>query len=145
MSGRPCNRCKFDPAWESQTVRTIGDSAKDHDCHSQTETAGMSFLDMQKNDQDICTVKRWLQEEAKPKPEDISSSGTMVKYLWSQRTSLTEDKGLLYRKWQDHRGITMQAIVPMTERRNVLEHCHDHRTSGHLGVKTLSKVRHSFY
>jgi len=40
----------------------------------------------------------------------------------------------------------VQAISPMRERRHVLQYCHDHKTSGHLGVtKTLSKIRQAFY
>ena len=39
-----------------------------------------------------------------------------------------------------------QVIVPMKYRREVLRHCHDVRTAGHLGIrKTLQRIRQKFY
>jgi hypothetical protein len=40
----------------------------------------------------------------------------------------------------------LQVIVPMTERRTILSHYHDNRTSAHLGLrKTLAKIRQGYY
>jgi hypothetical protein len=40
----------------------------------------------------------------------------------------------------------LQVLVPMTERRTILSHYRDNRTSAHLGLrKTLAKVRQGYY
>ena len=70
----------------------------------------------------------------------------MLKSLWSQRALLEVKDDLLCRRWTDEEGSTLQAIVPFSERRHILNYSHDHKTAGHLGVtKTLSKIRQAFY
>ena len=58
------------------------------------------------------------------------------------------ENGVLYRKW-DVLGTQItnkQAVLPLKERKIVLEFCHDARSSGHLGIKkTLERVRQRFY
>jgi hypothetical protein len=54
--------------------------------------------------------------------------------LYSQWNKLVIHESLLCREWKVI-GTTMssfQAIVPLTQRRTVLSHCHDIRPSGHL-------------
>ena len=59
---------------------------------------------------------------------------------------LVIENDLLYRKWDDEKGTTLQAIVPLCERRKVLSYSLDHPTAGHLGIrKILSKKRQAYY
>ena len=75
----------------------------------------------------------------------MSFESSTLKALWSQRQKLVVENDLLFRKWDDEKGTTLQAIVPLSERRKVLSYSHDHPTAGHLGIrKTLSKVRQSY-
>lgn len=70
----------------------------------------------------------------------------MIKSLWSQWVNLEIKDGVLCRKWASDKKVYHQVIVPLSERREILEQCHDARTSGHLGVsKTLERVRNRFY
>jgi hypothetical protein len=40
----------------------------------------------------------------------------------------------------------LQAVIPMSQRRSVLQYSHDEKTARHLGVrKTLSKIRQFYY
>jgi hypothetical protein len=48
----------------------------------------------------------------------------------------------------DDEGLStkLQVLVPMIERRTILSHYHDNRTSAHLGLrKTLAKIRQEYY
>jgi hypothetical protein len=72
--------------------------------------------------------------------------GPVLKSLWSQRALLEVKDDLLFRKWTDKEGSTLQAIAPFRKRRLVLNYSHDHKTEGHFGVtKTLCRIRQSFY
>ena len=144
MSRRPCKQCNFDPDWET-SVATIAVSQAVP--KPQDDSASeVSIKELQKNDVDIAKVKDWLERSVVPGGNDISAGGTMLRSLWSQRGMLVIVEDILYRNWRDANGSTLQAIVPMSERRNVLQYCHDHKTAGHLGVtKTLSKIRQSYY
>lgn len=113
---------------------------------SEHLNAEIPLKELQHKDKDISLVRSWIDSGKKPQATAITSAGSTVKSLWSQRQMLFVDNDMLYRKWEDQKGETLQAVVPMSERRNVLTYCHDHPTSGHLGIrKTLSKVRQSFY
>lgn len=49
-------------------------------------------------------------------------------------------------EWNDGNRTVHQAIVPWSERRNVLQMYHEAKVSGHLGIKkTLSKTRQTLY
>lgn len=70
----------------------------------------------------------------------------MIKSFWSQRVNLEIKDGVLCRKWASDKKVYHLVIVPLSERREILEQCHDARTSGHLGVsKTLERVRNRFF
>jgi hypothetical protein len=108
----------------------------------------VGLLELQKKDSDISLVRQWLEQVQRPAYKDIASAGVALKTLWSQWDQLLLEKGMVYRKWSIT-GTTetqLQAIVPRTERRTVLQQYHDSETAGHLGVrKTLSKIRQKYY
>ena len=107
---------------------------------------GKVLSDIQKTDVEISKERGWLEQKVRPKPLEISSGGPMLKSLWSQRALLGVKNDLLCRRWTDEEGSTLQAIVPFSERRHILNYIHNHKTAGHLGVtKTLSGIRQAFY
>jgi iron-sulfur cluster repair protein YtfE (RIC family) len=68
-----------------------------------------------------------------------------VKSMWTQFDQLTIIDDVLVRQLEGLKT-KLQVIVPMTERRNILSHYHDNRTSTHLGLrKTLAKIRQEYY
>ena len=76
-------------------------------------------------------VKQWLID-SKPSQTDLSYGGVMSKSLWSQSYKLEIKDELLYRKWTDDKGTTLQAFIPLQDRRKVLACCHNHKTVGHI-------------
>jgi iron-sulfur cluster repair protein YtfE (RIC family) len=65
--------------------------------------------------------------------------------MWAQFDQLTIIDDVLVRQLE---GLStkLQVLVPMTERRTILSHYHDNRTSAHLGLrKTLAKIRQEYY
>lgn len=93
-------------------------------------------------------LKRFVNNQEKPKWEEISMESVPVKTLWAQWKRLEVRDGVLHRKWEDESGkrITYQLLVPELYRADILKSLHDAVTAGHLGVnKTLSRVRERFY
>ena len=78
-----------------------------------------------------------------------SSHSHEVRTLCSQWSQLELRQGILYKKWVPSnikdKSIS-QYVVPQTLRQEILPQLHNHKTSGHLGVRrTLCKVREKFY
>ncbi|KAK3083081.1 hypothetical protein FSP39_013432 [Pinctada imbricata] len=142
LSRKTCNQCKFDPTWEDKNM------SQSHQVISLEEDFGneKTLSELQKEDTEISKVREWLETKQKPDSTELSLGGVMMKSLWSQRALLVIYDDMLYRRWTDNKGSTLQAIVPFKERLHILQFSHDHKTSGHLGVtKTLSKIRQSYY
>ena len=105
-----------------------------------------SLRQLQQEDKDVTTIKQLIESNSRSDTSAMSFESSTVKALWSQRQKLVVENNLLYRKWDDEKGTSLQAIVPISERRKVLSYSHDHPTAGHLGIrKTLSKVCQSYY
>ena len=72
-----------------------------------------------------------------------------VRTLCSQWSQLELRQGILYRKWDPSNTkdkSVNQYVVPQALRQEILHQLHNHKTSGHLGVRrTLCKVRERFY
>lgn len=93
-------------------------------------------------------MKNWVKESTRPDFSKIRGRGYVLQSLWSQWNRLTVQNDQLYRKFEEDDGNTtrLQAIVPISQRRTVLEFCHDVNTAAHLGVsKTLPRIRKNFY
>ena len=106
----------------------------------------LSLKEAQNKDKDIARIVEMLSSEKVLEKGEVRAGSLVLKALWSQRQTLVVQDGILFRKWIDHKGVTLQAVVPSSERRSVLQMSHDHKTAGHLGVtKTLSKIRQSYY
>ncbi|VDI05326.1 Hypothetical predicted protein [Mytilus galloprovincialis] len=55
---------------------------------------------------------------------------------------------LVFRHFYDNerKVVKLQAVIPLSERKQVLHFCHDAKYAGHLGMrKTLEKIRQSYY
>lgn len=91
-------------------------------------------------------VRKLMDNNRQPDTAVLSSASSTIKALWSQRQKLVIENDMMYRRWDNEKGVTLQAIVPLSERRKILSFCHDQPTSEHLRVrKTSSKVRQSYY
>ena len=115
-----------------------------------TGTDGESFdlITAQEEDDDVSKVKEWVKEGARPDLKDIQDRSFYLKSLWTQWDRLAIKDNLLMRKWDIvETGQTLwQTIVPLKQRRVVLNYSHDIKASGHLGIKkTLGRIRQRFY
>ena len=90
---------------------------------------------LQNEDKDVSTIKQLIESNSRPDTTVMSFESSTVKALWSQRQKLVVENDLLYRKWDDEKGTTLQAIVPLSERRKILSYSHDHPTAGHLRIR----------
>ena len=65
--------------------------------------------------------------------------------MWAQFDKLTIIDDVLVRQLEGLKT-KLQVRVPMTERRTILSHYHENRTSAHLWLrKTLAKIRQEYY
>jgi hypothetical protein len=128
----PCKQCGFQIDWEKQTVAQVGTETQDQ----------QELKELRNKDPHVKQVKDWVLSGSRPEFSAISGEGKVLKYLWSQFTSLEINDGILYRRWGDpSKSQKLQAILSLSERRNALQLSHDHRSSGHLDVrKTLAKI-----
>ena len=85
-----------------------------------------SLRQLQKEDKDVSSIKQLIESNSRPDTTAMSFKSSTMKALWSQRQKLVVENDLLYRKWDDEKGTTLQAIVPLSERRKVLSYSHDH-------------------
>ncbi|CAC5414321.1 unnamed protein product [Mytilus coruscus] len=117
-------------------------------CNEANKFSVVTELQESQNaDTNISKVREWLEKGERPSWEEVCGSYFM-RSLWSQFNRLCIENELVCRTWEiGSTNITYcQAVVPLCERRKILEYCHDVRTSGHLGVtKTLGKIRLRFY
>ena len=147
LSRKPCVQCGFHEGWDKKdespavkTLRTVYLKGEDSDT--------IDLLEKQDTDRDIAMVKSWVQSAKRPDYKAISSKSYTVKSLWAQWNRLRIKDDLLCRIWEsdDKRDVSHQIVVPLTERRTILNYSHDAKVSGHLGVsKTISKIRQSYY
>ncbi|CAC5426549.1 unnamed protein product [Mytilus coruscus] len=108
----------------------------------------LTLNELQSNDSDLKRVKRWLTEGQRPQYNEVSSKGYFLRSLWSQFGCLEVHGDVVVRRHDDREQniVKLQAIIPMSERKQILEYCHDTEYAGHLGThKTLDKIRQSFY
>ena len=102
----------------------------------------------QDNDALVSKVKKWVQSKSKPETKVISCESNFVKSLVSQWERLDIQGGILVRRW-DVLGtqlVQWQSIVPLSQRRIVLNYSHDIKASGHLGIrKTVARIQQSYY
>ena len=142
----PCKQCGYRTDWEDQSNRAftaVATSNPESTANTDTKEE-TSIAEIQKQDDDLRTIRNWLALGEKPIYSSISGESYVVKSLWSQWDTLRIKNNILCRL-QPHNEIT-EVIIPASERRHMLKQCHDESTSGHLGIrKTLGRLRERYY
>ncbi|VDI02366.1 Hypothetical predicted protein [Mytilus galloprovincialis] len=108
----------------------------------------LTLIELQSNDSDLTLVKRWLTEGQRPQCNEVSSKGYSLRSLWSQFGCLEVLRDVVVRRHDDRERniVKLQAVIPMSERKQVLEYCHDTDYAGHLGTRTTrEKICQSYY
>ncbi|CAC5404356.1 unnamed protein product [Mytilus coruscus] len=108
----------------------------------------LTLMELQSNDSDFKLVKRWLTEGHMPQYNEVSGKGFFIRSLWSQFGCLEVHGDVVVRRHNDRERnfVKLQAVIPMSERKQVLEYCHDTEYAGHLGThKTREKICQSYY
>ncbi|VDI82316.1 Hypothetical predicted protein [Mytilus galloprovincialis] len=126
---------------EESQVKIVTSQMPDHD-------TDWTLTDKQSNDPDLKLVKQWLTDGQRPQYNEVSGKGFFIRSLWSQFNSLELQDDLVFRHFYDNerKVVKLQAVIPLSERKQVLHFCHDAKYAGHLGMrKTLEKIRQSFY
>ncbi|VDI51010.1 Hypothetical predicted protein [Mytilus galloprovincialis] len=117
-------------------------SKTDRDC-SKREQSQVNIVTSQ-----MPSTKRWLTEGQRPQYNEVSGKGYSIRSLWSQFGFLEVHGDVVVRRHMDCElnVVKLQAVIPMSERKQVLQCCHETKCSGHLGIhKTIEKIRQSFY
>ena len=152
LSRLPCRQCTYCAERKVSEDKSLCSDSQNQLFRAysgdDTELGNTLLIEMQDSDRAISTVKSWVEEGRKPEYKDITNEGYFLRSLWSQWNRLFVKNGILYREWKVV-GTDLsqfQVVIPLKERRTVLRYCHDHKSSGHLGMKkTLGKVREKFY
>ncbi len=108
-------------------------------------------MNSQRNDKDLREVLEWLEKENnRPTWEDVSSKSKELKFWWARYELLIISRNILCIRWEAARPTDqaqLKMILPPDLRPRIMEHFHDNKTAGHLGIaKTFSKLcRGQFY
>ena len=141
LSRIPCKQCGYKTNWEDE-------AQPETSCVMSVLSGSISIRQLQEQDRDLQKLRSWLDKKERPHSKTLEGDSFYLKSLYSQYERLCEIDGVLYRKWDDleAQSSIYQALVPLRERRTVLQYCHDAKTAGHLGIKKmLQKIRSSFY
>ena len=106
--------------------------------------------ELQRNDSIISKVLEFKNARTDPPDKVMLFSQTEeLKRLCAQWSQLEVHNEILYRRWFPHDKTeteSIQIVVPVALRHEILHMLHNHKSSGHLGIaKTLKKVRQRFY
>lgn len=147
LSRYPCRQCGLTDDTETDSCFEIAASASVvNKATADVDPDSKNLNSLQDEDRDLSKIKSWVSDKKRPEFSDIKHESKVIKSLWSQWVNLEIKDSVLFRKWDNNKKVYHQVIVPLSERREILEQCHDARTSGHLGVsKTLERVRNRFY
>lgn len=147
LSRYPCRQCGLTDDTETDSCFEIAASASVvNKATADVDPDSKNLNSLQDEDRDLSKIKSWVSDKKRPEFSDIKHEIKVIKSLWSQWVNLEIKDSVLFRKWDNNKKVYHQVIVPLSERREILEQCHDARTSGHLGVsKTLERVRNRFY
>lgn len=141
LSRIPCRQCGFSSNWEDQEQRDVN-------MLTNEQLPDLSSLKkLQEKDTDIAFVIKHLKDGSKPKADNMAGKSTFLRNLVGQWDRLVLRDDMVFREWDSGRdGPIYQALVPLSERRNVLYFCHDFKGAGHLGYKkTLEKVKSKYF
>ncbi|CAG2251650.1 unnamed protein product [Mytilus edulis] len=110
---------------------------------SQDDDLELDIRQLQETDKDLQTVIGWLTTGSKPSYSQTGKHSYVVKSLWSQWNVMKVQDGILFR--EDPETNLKQVVIPMKERRKILEFAHDNRTAAHFGIKkTLARIKENF-
>ncbi|CAC5390252.1 unnamed protein product [Mytilus coruscus] len=150
LSRMLCKQCGFENDWEKKlrvNVVTQAPPIKANEadtCINDGINENKTLLVLKQEDENISLIKTWVLNGKKPLFKEIGECKYAVKSLWSQYETLKADNGLLCK--EQSTGGTLRVVVPMKERRVVLQQCQDNKTSGHLWIrKTLGRLKDRFY
>ncbi|VDI10935.1 Hypothetical predicted protein, partial [Mytilus galloprovincialis] len=110
----------------------------------QDDDLELDIRQLQETDKDLQTVIGWLTTGSKPSYSQTGKHSYVVKSLWTQWNVMKVQNGILFR--EDPETNLKQVVIPMKERRKILEFAHDNKTAAHLGIKkTLVRIKEKFY
>ena len=143
LSRIPCRQCGKAEIGDNKEIAAVYQVTAQH-----TDEQTKEIRSAQESDPDVCKVKSWVEKGYRQEQKEIACESHFVKSLWCQWSRLQLEDGILVRRW-DLLGtdiVHWQAIVPLSQRRVVLNYAHDIKASGHLGIrKTLGRIRQRFY
>ncbi|CAG2213721.1 unnamed protein product [Mytilus edulis] len=124
-----------------RSSENLGHGQKDKG--GQDDDLELDIRQLQETDKDLQTVIGWLTTGSKPSYSQTGKHSYVVKSLWSQWNVMKVQDGILFR--EDPETNLKQVVIPMKERRKILEFAHDNKTAAHLGIKkTLARIKENF-
>ena len=99
----------------------------------------------QLEDSVVGTLLFWIENDIEPEQNDLMLRNPALKRFWINRSQLNIQNNVLFYKWEEPDFSRNLLIVPEVLKEEVLKHCHDLPSAGHLGIrKTYKKVKQSF-
>ena len=95
------------------------------------------MIDAQLDDDDISHVYHdKVQRRHRPEPEDVAGCTLAARYYYSLWDKLVIEDGVLYYHHEsaDAKTVTPRLVLPYKYRDVIMQHLHDAKCAGHMGV-----------
>ena len=99
--------------------------------------------ELQQEDEAVRPVLEAMEAAKKPSPDNIAGKGREIGYLLQLWDQLVVREGVLYQEYEEESGSGshLQLVVP----RQIRQDMHGGVLGGHLGEKTLSRLKERFH
>ncbi|KAJ8346946.1 hypothetical protein SKAU_G00283470 [Synaphobranchus kaupii] len=146
-AAQECRYCSCQEEWDqvSPDVAVVQASG---DAEGWLPLTPMELREAQEADSTLGKVRGWLEVGQHPEQSVVSAESPELKSYYSLYSSLVQQDGLLYRRWQapGWGSDILQLLVPRALRPDVLRLVHGSVGAGHFGNnKTLHRLRGKFH
>ena len=98
----------------------------------------------QNEDRDIILCKSWLENE--PTKEEVMAESQFLKTLWSLKSQLRVNEGVLWYDWVTDDTTRPLYVVPVKLQEFIMRLGHDNTLSGHFGMRrTYERIHRHFF
>ena len=150
LKSLPCGGCKFCTTAHSQWSRFVQDSVQVNTGYTTTESienySKQQLREFQLNDPNIGPLISWKGQNSEPDQNELMIQCPAVKHFWLNKNLLELKEGVLYYIWHDKQEeLHLLLMIPDNLKQEVLNHCHDSVTAGHVGINnTKNNIRRSY-
>ncbi len=144
---RKCARLDCDDCGAHHAVLASMRMPFDEHMGQVLEWSGETIRKFQGSDTSISRLIGWVEKGICPVRPQLSLESAETRQILAQWAELEVRNKILYRwKISPNKKKTLQYVIPIAMRRDVMYFCHGHKASGHFGKrKTIERLARRYY